>query len=129
MAKGFNQVPGLDFHETFSPVVKAPTIKIILAVAVARGWPIRQLDVNSTFSNGRLEEVVYMKQPVRYVNKSFPNHVCKLDKAIYDLRQAPRTWYDQFRSTLLNWGFRNSRADNSVFFFVSSSMVLLVVAF
>lgn len=107
VAKGFNQVPGIDFHETFSPVAKAPTIRIVFAVAVSRGWPIHQLDVNNAFLKGRLEEIVYMAQPEGYVSKTLPNHVCKLEKAIYGLRQTPRAWYDRFRSTLIGWGFRS----------------------
>lgn len=129
VAKGFNQIPGIDFHETFSPVVKAPTIRIILALAVANDWPVHQLDINNAFLYGHLEEDVFMVQPEGFVDAKCPDFVCKLDKALYGLRQAPRAWFDRLRSTLLEWGFSNSRADSSVFFFSNSCMVILVLIY
>lgn len=86
VAKGFHQVLGVDFHETFSPVVKAPTIRIILAKAVAKGWLVRQLDINNAFLNGYLTRDVFMKQPDGFVDSSQPTYVCKLDKVLYGLK-------------------------------------------
>lgn len=84
MAKGFKQRYGIDYEDTFSPVVKAATVRLIFSIAVSRGWVLRQLDVQNAFLHGVLEEEVYMKQPPGYVNESKPNHVCKLDKALMD---------------------------------------------
>jgi len=72
VAKGFHQVPNFDFYETFSPVVKLVTIRIILTIALSFGWKLLQLDVNNVFLNGFLEEIVYMQQPpdLQVVNKS-----------------------------------------------------------
>ena len=85
MAKGYNQTHGLDYFETFSPVVKAA----ILTVAISFKWEIRQLDVHNAFLNGELEEQVYMSQPPGYFDTQFPNRVCRLKKALYGLKQAP----------------------------------------
>jgi hypothetical protein len=90
VAKGFKQLYWIDYEDTFSPVVKAATIRIVLSIAVSRGWCLRQLDVQNAFLHGVLEEEVFMSQPLGYEDPAFPNHVCKLDKAIYGLKQAPR---------------------------------------
>lgn len=112
VAKGFYQIPGIDFKETFRPVVKAPAIWIILALVVSKGWHVRQLNVNNAFFNGHLNEVVFMKQRDSYVDVNHPEYIFKLDKALYGLKQAPQAWYDRLRATLLEWGFSNSHADN-----------------
>src|SRR6185437_8412155 len=101
----------------FSPVVKAVTIRVVLSIAVSRGWSLRQLDVQNAFLHGILEEEVYMQQPPGFVEKSKENYVCKLDKALYGLKQAPRAWYSRLSTKLIDLGFRPSRADTSLFIF------------
>jgi hypothetical protein len=108
VAKGFKQRYGIDYDDTFSPVVKfsiirsvlsvaafSPVVKFsiirsVLSVAVSQGWSLRQLDVQNTFLHGVLEEDVYMKQPPGFEDPSKPNYHCKLDKALYGLKQALR---------------------------------------
>lgn len=115
VAKGFHQRPGIDFHDTFSPVIKHATIRLILGTAVARNWPLKQLDVNNAFLQGPLEEEVYMQQPPGLVDKDHPHHVLRLKKAVYGLKQAPRAWYNALKDGLLGIGFKNSLADASLF--------------
>ncbi|GJX26107.1 ribonuclease H-like domain-containing protein [Tanacetum coccineum] len=83
VANGSNQQHGVDFDETFSPVVKPATIRTILSLAVSRQWPIHQLDVKNAFLTGNLSETVYMHQPPGFVDSRYPNHVCLLQRPLY----------------------------------------------
>lgn len=117
VANGKSQEEGVDFTETFSPVVKPATIRTVLNVGVALDWPIHQLDVKNAFLQGDLEETVYMHQPPGFVDRSRPGYVCKLNKAIYGLKQASRGWNSKFSSFLKLMGFVQSKADPSLFIF------------
>jgi hypothetical protein len=92
VANGYRKQYGIDYEDTFSPVVKAATIRLILSLAVSQGWHLHQLDVQNAFLHGILEEEVYMEQPPGFEDKSKPRYMCKLDKALYRLKQAPRAW-------------------------------------
>ena len=100
VAKGFLQTPGVDYAETFSPVVKAPTIRVLFSLAGTFGWKIQQVDVNNTFLNGDLTETVFMTQPKGFISSQFPSHVCRLKKLLYGLKQAPRAWYLKLKTAL-----------------------------
>jgi hypothetical protein len=101
VAKGFEQQSVIDYTETFSPVIKPASIRLILALAVHFEWPIRQLDVSNAFLHGSLTEEVYMEQPRGFVDPHHADFVCKLHKAIYGLKQAHRAWYT--RLSTFSW--------------------------
>ncbi|GJS50237.1 ribonuclease H-like domain-containing protein [Tanacetum coccineum] len=96
VANSSSQQLGVDFDETFSPVVKPATIRTVLSLAVSRKWPIHQLDVKNAFLDGDLSETVYMHQPPGFVDARFPNHVCRLQRSLYGLKQALRAWDIRF---------------------------------
>ena len=129
VAKGFNQEQGVDFTNTFSPVAKATTVRILLSIGLSRQWSIRQLDVKNAFLHGALAEEVYMSQPPGFIHSSFPDHVCKLHCSIYGLRQAPLVWFQSLSHALISLGFKSSQADNSLFTNHSSAGTVLLLVY
>lgn len=111
VARGDNQEYIIDYAETFSPLMKSITIRLVLQLAVSRSWGIKQLDVNNAFLQGTLNDEVYVSQPPGFVDQDRPHHACKLNKALYSLKQAPRAWYQELKSFLCDMGCHNSVAD------------------
>ncbi|KOM41011.1 hypothetical protein LR48_Vigan04g120900 [Vigna angularis] len=92
VAKGFLQKAGVDYGEVFAPVARVETIRLVVSLATKFHWSLHQLDVKSAFLNGRLEEEVYVVQPLGFEVKGQHDKVYKLRKALYGLKQAPRAW-------------------------------------
>ncbi|GKC54629.1 retrovirus-related pol polyprotein from transposon TNT 1-94 [Tanacetum coccineum] len=90
VAQGYSQEEGIGYDETFAPVARMEAIRIFPAFAIYMNFKVYQMDVKSTFLNGKLKEEVYVKQPPGFESGEFPNYVCKLDKVLYGLKQAPR---------------------------------------
>jgi hypothetical protein len=106
MAKGYAQVAGLDFEETFAPVARLESIRILQAYVAHHSFRLFQMDVKSAFLNGPIKEEVYVEQPPGFEDERYPDHVCKLSKALYGLKQAPRAWYECLRDFLIVSVFR-----------------------
>ncbi|XP_073351811.1 uncharacterized protein [Aegilops tauschii subsp. strangulata] len=129
VAKGFKQRYGIDYEDTFSPVVKAATIRLVLAIDISRGGSLRQLDVQNAFLHGVLEEEVYMRQPPGYENKQTPHYVCKLDNALCGLKQSPRAWFSRLSSQLRHLGFVPSKEDTSLFIYNKENTMIFVLIY
>ncbi|KAK1694183.1 hypothetical protein QYE76_010880 [Lolium multiflorum] len=129
VAKGFKQHYGIDYEDTFSPVVKVATIRLVLALAVSRGCQLRQLDVKNVFVHGVLEEEVYMRQPPVYEEPGRVGHICKLQKALYGLKQAPRAWYSRLSTKLQSLGFSASKVDTSLFFYNKGGVTIFMLIY
>lgn len=113
VVRGFSQQHGIDYLETFSPVVKFTSIRTILALAAARKMKLKQFDVKTAFLYGDLQESVFMKQPVGYDNGS--GRVCKLLKSLYGLKQSSRCWNKRFTDFITKFDFKPCSADPCVF--------------
>ncbi|KAK8934286.1 hypothetical protein KSP39_PZI015019 [Platanthera zijinensis] len=115
VAKGFAQREGIDYDEVFSPVVKHPSIRVLLALVAQFGLILEQLDVKTAFLHGELEEEIYMHQPPGY-GATHKDLVCKLNKSLYGLKQSPRMWYRKFDQFMQKEKFERSQFDHCAYY-------------
>jgi len=115
VARGFTQTYGEDYIDTFAPVAKLHTIRIVLSIATNLEWDLWQMDVKNAFLQGELEDEVYMHPPPGLEHLVKPGNVLRLKKAIYGLKQSPRAWYRKLSTTLNGRGFRKSELDHTLF--------------
>ncbi|KAI5344581.1 hypothetical protein L3X38_012458 [Prunus dulcis] len=125
----FSSMSDIDYAETFSPVVKPAIIRTVLSLAFSRGSSLRQLDVKNAFLHGFLQEDVYMAQPLGFIDPTRPSYVCKLHKALYSLKQAPRAWFHHISIFFLSMGFTRSQADISLFIFQQASHTIFLLLY
>jgi len=115
VAKGYTQKEGEDFFDTYSPVARLTTIRVLL-LAASYGLLIHQMDIKTAFLNEELEEEIYMDQSDEFISKGQEGMVCKLLKSLYDLKQAPRQWHEKFDRTLTSAGFVVNEANKCVYY-------------
>ncbi|KAJ9553541.1 hypothetical protein OSB04_017587 [Centaurea solstitialis] len=113
--QGFRQKPGIDYFDTYAPVARISTIRLLIALAAIHNLVVHQMDVKTAFLNGELDEEVYMKQPEGFVMPSNEHKVCKLVKSLYGLKQAPKQWHQKFDEVILSSGFKLNQSDKCVY--------------
>ncbi len=117
VAKGFTQIEGVDFDETFSPVTCFESLRLLLALAALEDWEIHQMDVKSVFLHNNLDEKIYMEQPTGFIVAGKEHKVCRLQKALYGLKQASHAWNQQFHAVLTELGFTWTYSDSGVYMY------------
>nr|GEW72409.1 retrovirus-related Pol polyprotein from transposon TNT 1-94 [Tanacetum cinerariifolium] len=125
VARGYRQEEGIDFEESFAPVARLEAIRIFLAYAAHKNMVVYQMDAKTAFLNGNLREKVYVSQPNGFVDQDNPNHVYKLKKALYWLKQAPHAWYDMLSSFLISQDFSKGSVDPTLFIYRNGNNLLL----
>jgi hypothetical protein len=129
VAQGFSQVEGVDYDETFAPVARYTSIRVVISIAAEMGWKIHQMDVKTAFLNVLIEEEVYIEQPLGFKVHGRESHVCRLKKALYGLKQAPRAWYSRIDAYLQQLGFEKSEADPKLYFIVVGEDPLILLLY
>ncbi|KAE8733549.1 hypothetical protein F3Y22_tig00001120pilonHSYRG00173 [Hibiscus syriacus] len=129
VARGFSQQYGLDYDETFSPVAKLTTVRVLLALAANKDWNLWQMDVKNAFLHGELDREIYMTQPMGFQSQDHPEYVCKLRKALYGLKQAPRAWYGKIAEFLTKSGYSVTPADSSLFVKANEGKLAIVLVY
>jgi hypothetical protein len=120
-------VHGIDYDETFTPVVKMDSICLELSIVAAKGWEFHQMDVKNAFLHGDLSEEIYMEQPQGFMQDS--SLVCRLKKSLYGLKKAPRAWYSKMDSYLLSQNFVCCNSDPNVYMLRMIDSLLLLVLY
>ncbi|GJX47970.1 retrovirus-related pol polyprotein from transposon TNT 1-94 [Tanacetum coccineum] len=126
VAQGYNQQKGIDYDETYAPVARLESIRIFLAHACALDFKLYQMDVKITFLNGFINEKVYVAQPPGFIDFAKSNHIYRLKKALFGLKQAPKAWYDRLKVFLIKHNYTIRMIDNTLFTKKKNSNLIIV---
>ena len=129
VARGFSQVEGVNYSETFAPVARYTSIRSVIAIAAEMGWKIHQMDVKTAFLHGMIEEEIYLEHGLSFEVHERETHVCRLKKALYGLKQASRAWYSRIDSYLQQIGFKKTEADSNLYYIVIRGEMLILVLY
>ena len=130
VARGFTQEYEIDYEETFAHMARLSSIMTLIFVYAVRKWPLFQMDVKNSFLNGELSEQVYMKLPPGYSHPPrFPHRVGRLQRALYDLKQAPRAWFAKFNSTISQQGFSDNSFNATLFLRRSDHAITILLLY
>ena len=129
VSRGFSQVEGIDYNETFAPVARYSSIRLILALSAQMGWKIHQMDVKTTFLSGKIEEEVYIEQPKGFETFDRESHVCRLKRDLYGLKQAPHVWYTMIDNYFIGLGSTKSEADANLYHIMVEGKPLIIVLY
>jgi hypothetical protein len=129
VARGFSQVEGIDYEETFALVARYTSIRRIISLASAMGWRLHQMDVKTTFLNREIEEEVYIEQPYGFMIHGKESYVCRLKKALYGLEQAPQAWYARMDEYLMSLGFNKSVVDANLYYNIVDGESLILILY
>jgi hypothetical protein len=129
VVRGFFERDRVDFEVTFSPVARYTSLREVMSLASFMGWRIHHMDVKTTFLSGIIEEEVYIEQPQGFEVSGKESHVCRLMKALYGVKQAPRAWYFRFYGSLQSMGFTESEKDPNIYYIVVQTDLLFLVLY
>ncbi|KAM0019206.1 putative RNA-directed DNA polymerase [Helianthus debilis subsp. tardiflorus] len=129
VAKGYTQTYGIDYSETFSPVAKIDTIRVLFSIAANKGWPLHQFDVKNAFLHGELNEDVYMEAPPGFNENFKAGEICRLKKSLYGLKQSPRAWFERFTLAMKKYGFKQSNSDHTLFLKRRGNLVTCLIIY
>ena len=117
VARGFTQIYGIDYYETYAPVARLSSFRLLLAIAARNNWPVDTFDFDSAYLNSVLgeDEIIYLEQPPGYETNDPQYWVWRLHKALYGLKQGARNWYEALRQALVELGFKRTEANHGVF--------------
>ena len=127
VAQGYTQKEGLDYDETFSPVVRSESIRSVISLACKEGLKLHQMDVTTAFLNGELDQVIYMKQPEGFAADGQEHLVCRLKKSLYGLKQSSRCWNQVLDAQLKGMGFQQSQSDPCVYTSKKDGLFIIAV--
>ncbi|GKB43813.1 putative ribonuclease H-like domain-containing protein [Tanacetum coccineum] len=126
VAKGYTQEEGIDYDHVFTPVARIEAIRLFLAYDSFKDFVVYKMDVKSAFLYGKIEEEVYVYQPIGFDDPDFPDRVYKVEKALYGLHEAPRAWYETLSTYLLENGFQRGQIDKTLFIKRDQCDILIV---
>ena len=129
VAKGYTQKYGVDYEETFAPVAKMNTIRMLISCAANLGWELHQLDVKNAFLHGNLQEEIYMHIPPGFNTTQTEGKALRLYRSLYGLKQSPRAWFDRFRKVMIQLGYKQSNGDHTLFYKRNAGKLTILIVY